>query len=313
MGDSMSTIINATTTNGVVIQPDNSGSLVLQTNSGTTALTIDTSQNVGIGNTGPSNKLDVTGAKANADNDSLGQMIVRDTTAYNSTPIAGIQFALKYNTAGTYAVGNSIQGFKENATDGNFAQALRFTTQANGDSPKERMRIDSSGNLLIGSTTSTGKLRIKQSADAYSGAIILENFGNTNYWGFQIGSDNNLYYGYNNTTKCSFNNSTGAFAALSDANLKENVINYTNALDKVNLLRPVTYNFIDDKNKYNQIGLIAQEVLNVIPEIVAKPANEDGYYGLNYAGLTPILVKAIQEQQAIINDLKARIETLEAK
>jgi hypothetical protein len=44
MGDYMSTIINATTTNGVVIQPDNSGSLVLQTNSGTTALTIDTSQ-----------------------------------------------------------------------------------------------------------------------------------------------------------------------------------------------------------------------------------------------------------------------------
>jgi hypothetical protein len=45
MGDSMSTIINATTTNGVVIQPDNSGSLVLQTNSGTTALTISTAQN----------------------------------------------------------------------------------------------------------------------------------------------------------------------------------------------------------------------------------------------------------------------------
>ena len=42
----MSTIINATTTNGVVIQPDNSGSLVLQTNNGTTALTIDTAQNV---------------------------------------------------------------------------------------------------------------------------------------------------------------------------------------------------------------------------------------------------------------------------
>jgi hypothetical protein len=46
MGDSMSTIINATTTNGVVIQPDNSGSLVLQTNSGTTAVTISTAQNV---------------------------------------------------------------------------------------------------------------------------------------------------------------------------------------------------------------------------------------------------------------------------
>jgi len=51
MGDSMSTIINATTTNGVVIQPDNSGSLVLQTNNGTTALTIDTSQNVTLAGT----------------------------------------------------------------------------------------------------------------------------------------------------------------------------------------------------------------------------------------------------------------------
>jgi hypothetical protein len=46
MGDSMSTIINATTTNGVVIQPDNSGSLALQTNNGTAAVTIDTSQNL---------------------------------------------------------------------------------------------------------------------------------------------------------------------------------------------------------------------------------------------------------------------------
>jgi len=58
----MSTIINATTTNGVVIQPDNSGSLVLQTNSGTTALTIDTSQNVGIGITSPTNALTVNGS-----------------------------------------------------------------------------------------------------------------------------------------------------------------------------------------------------------------------------------------------------------
>jgi hypothetical protein len=58
----MSTIINATTTNGVVIQPDNSGSLQLATNSGTTALTIDTSQNVGIGTTSPTNKLTVNGS-----------------------------------------------------------------------------------------------------------------------------------------------------------------------------------------------------------------------------------------------------------
>jgi hypothetical protein len=59
LGNIMSTIINATTTNGVVIEPDNSGSLVLQTNSGTTALTIDTSQNVGIGTASPATKLHI--------------------------------------------------------------------------------------------------------------------------------------------------------------------------------------------------------------------------------------------------------------
>jgi hypothetical protein len=61
MGDSMSTIINATTTNGVVIQPDNSGSLQLATNNGTTAVTINTSQNVGIGTTSPVGRLTIAG------------------------------------------------------------------------------------------------------------------------------------------------------------------------------------------------------------------------------------------------------------
>jgi hypothetical protein len=61
----MSTIINATTTNGVVIQPDNSGSLQLATNSGTTAVTIDTSQNVGIGTASPQSKTSFAASSAN--------------------------------------------------------------------------------------------------------------------------------------------------------------------------------------------------------------------------------------------------------
>jgi len=82
MGDSMSTIINATTTNGVVIQPDNSGSLVLQTNSGTTALTIDTSQNVAIGASSAINSgTRVTVNGTNQIVDSFGNMYVGTTNS----------------------------------------------------------------------------------------------------------------------------------------------------------------------------------------------------------------------------------------
>jgi hypothetical protein len=257
----------------------------------TERMRIDSSGNVGIGVTSPAARLHVKG-----------------TTTNSGILVSNITSGLNIGVISNYASWQGSGTSDDFVVAGFGARNLIFGT--NG---APQMTIDSSGNVLIGSTTSTGKLRIKQSADAYSGAIILENFGNTNYWGFQVGSDNNLYYGYNNTSRGVFNNATGAYTTISDANLKENVINYTNALDKVNLLRPVTYNFIDDKNKYNQIGLIAQEVLNVIPEIVAKPANEDGYYGLNYAGLTPILIKAIQEQQTLIEELTARLTALEAK
>ena len=62
----MPSIINATTTNGVAISPDNSGSLQLATNNGTTAVTIDTSQNVGIGTSSPTQKLSILGGASAA-------------------------------------------------------------------------------------------------------------------------------------------------------------------------------------------------------------------------------------------------------
>jgi hypothetical protein len=87
MGDSMSTIINATTTNGVVIQPDNSGSLVLQTNNGTTALTIDTSQNITT-----TNKLAVasmpTGSVVQVVNATYSTAVTNNTNTYADTGLS---------------------------------------------------------------------------------------------------------------------------------------------------------------------------------------------------------------------------------
>ncbi len=87
----MSTIINATTTNGVVIQPDNSGSLVLQTNSGTTALTIDTSQNVGIGTTSPLSRLQV---KAEGQNFGDGYILEKSSGTIMYNQVVGSDDAL---------------------------------------------------------------------------------------------------------------------------------------------------------------------------------------------------------------------------
>jgi hypothetical protein len=323
---------------------DTSGVLELATNGSTTAVTISTAQNVGIGNTGPSNKLDVTGAKANADNDSLGQMIVRDTTAYNSTPIAGIQFALKYNTAGTYAVGTSIQGFKENATDGNFAQALRFTTQANGDSPKERMRIDSSGNLQVGSTTGPAKINTFQ---ASNGQCINMGDGNafdSSFYGVtQITrapnpGDNRFHLGFvrngnqiagigflNNSNTLFVGNSSAtnangmlltvnatSWGSQSDERVKNIHGNIENAVEKIGEWRTVYFNYkIDEEGSKQRVGLIAQDVEKTAPEVVDSIGDEQDTLQVRYTEVIPFLVKAIQEQQTIINDLKARITALE--
>jgi hypothetical protein len=97
----MSTIINATTTNGVVIQPDNSGSLQLATNSGTTALTIDTSQNVGIGTTSPVGKLSVSLGSAT----SSGAPAAWDSTYAvfgSSGGTTGTAVGIGYGTGGGY-------------------------------------------------------------------------------------------------------------------------------------------------------------------------------------------------------------------
>ena len=97
----------------------------------------------------------------------------------------------------------------------------------------------------------------------------------------------------------------------SDRSLKENIEDITYGLDTVKLLRPRKFDWIDapDETK-NSIGFIAQEVETVIPEIISE-AGTTPKKGMNYGVLTSVLVKAIQEQQTIIEDLKSRIETLE--
>lgn len=90
--------------------------------------------------------------------------------------------------------------------------------------------------------------------------------------------------------------------AYSDARLKENVAHIFNALDKVKALEGVTFTMINSGSV--STGLIAQDVLEVLPEAVQQ--DEQGYYTLAYGNLVGLLVEAIKE-------LSKKVEVLEAK
>jgi hypothetical protein len=135
----MASIINATTSTGRVSSADNSGSLQLATNNGTTAVTIDTTQKVGIGTSSPASPLDVVAQTAAS---------VARFRGRSSDNIATLEWYNNANTTRYTYISSS-------------ASATSIYNEANtpmvfGTNDTERMRIDSSGNLLIGRTSSDG-------------------------------------------------------------------------------------------------------------------------------------------------------------
>lgn len=95
----------------------------------------------------------------------------------------------------------------------------------------------------------------------------------------------------------------------SDRRIKENIKTIDSALDKILSLRGVYYNKIDDPNKERCVGYIAQEVLEVVPELVVYSEELD-IYNMNYAPMVAMLTEAMKEQQAQIEELKQQVQTL---
>jgi len=90
----------------------------------------------------------------------------------------------------------------------------------------------------------------------------------------------------------------------SDRNLKRDINHISYGLESVRKLNPVSYKWNDDENSRTHLGFIAQEVEEILPEVITK--DENGRYGMNYAEVIPVLVKAIQE-------LTEKVQHLEQK
>ena len=91
--------------------------------------------------------------------------------------------------------------------------------------------------------------------------------------------------------------------AYSDARSKTNVTTIDGALDKVDAIRGVTYNKVDDPDGIRYMGVIAQELQEVLPEVVAK--GEDGTLAVAYGNIVGVLIEAVKELRAEIKELKA--------
>jgi hypothetical protein len=197
------------------------------------------------------------------------------------------------------------------------ADTIAFT-----EGGSEVMRLDSSGNFLVNTTnttlfsatTGTGMFYLKNNA-----LIIAANGGNNciicNKTDSTTGSTISFAYNGSTVGNISITSSTTAYNTSSDYRLKNSITPMTGALDKVALLKPVTYKWNSDGA--NGQGFIAHELAEVVPDCVT--GEKDGldkygnpvYQGIDVSFLVATLTAAIQEQQALITTLTERITALE--
>lgn len=186
----------------------------------------------------------------------------------------------------------------------------------------EAMRIDSSGNLLVGNASAvanSGKIQTSGTSTAFGigvfngpvgGNYLSSDSSLTNY--FTFGRDNQTtgnFVFYKNTTSISFiNSATGTYNAVSDARAKKDIEDSPYGLAEVLALRPVTYKMTaEDDAAKKHVGFIAQEVKAVVDELVDDTLDEEQLYGLDKSGIVPLLVRAIQELSAEVEALKAKV------
>jgi hypothetical protein len=301
----------------------------------TEAMRIDSSGNVGISTTSPS---------------TYGKFAVQTQTS-NAPTVAitgsGLNPQLNHYINDSTAVLrnlNQIQFVTGSSDISNYQGYMTFSTMGSaGGTISERMRIDASGNVLVGTTTATAKLSsvagsnkiglyvegylasnptayiYRDNTDAQYGLWVrhdgpLIGSGGTGYM-IQFQDRNGGALG--SITSSGTGAGSTAYNTSSDYRLKNTIAPMTGALAKVAALKPVTYKWNADGSDGE--GFIAHELAEVCPQAVTgeKDAVDDEgkpvYQGIDTSFLVATLTAAIKEQQAIIESLTTRIAALEAQ
>jgi hypothetical protein len=266
---------------------------------GAEAMRIDSSGNVGIGTTSPSAQVHVYKNAGSA----------AQITIENASSSAGSYGTLQFN-AGTV----TSQLFSDAAAGVYAAGAVLRTTSNHplifGTNNTERARIDSSGNLLVGTTTDSGS-RVTASIDNASWTYTSNQTGSGTFY--------HMVFRVSGTSVGSIQSSstTTTYNTSSDYRLKNTIAPMTGALAKVALLKPCTYKWNIDGSDGQ--GFIAHELAQVVPDCVTgeKDAiDADGkpqYQGVDTSFLVATLTAAIQELKAELDTVKAQNAAFEAR
>ena len=301
----MASSINASTSGagGVITTADNSGVLNIQT-AGTTVLTVDSTQKIGIGTTSPAFKVDTQ---------SSGDCAIRS----KSTGGGGAgRFIADGDGSGSYP------GFSLSQSGTNY-----WTVQQRADTNLYLYREAGSGNVLIpggsvGINTNAPSSRLAVIGDPGQASVDFRHTTTADLiyvWGNTGGSAGSAVYvmpirtGSTATLQGGiyWNGSVLSLATSSDYRLKENVVPLQNSLAKVAQLNPVSYTWKESGNQGK--GFIAHELQAVIPEAVVGKKDDVDENGnikpqsIDQTQLIVYLTKAIQELKAEVDTLKAKV------
>jgi len=272
---------------------------------GTEDMRIDSSGNVGIGTSSPAGRLSVQGsASASAVNIDLGN---------NAAQAVGDAVTIRLLTSSAFVAAPTaapyISAIQTNASTS--TTDIAFGT-FNGTSLGERARIDSSGNLLVGTTgsVSSSNKGVFIGGDPSTTAVQLS-------CGSKTASNGFIFFINGNGTVGSIvtSGSSTTYNTSSDYRLKEAIVPMQGALAKVAALKPVTYKWKADGSDGE--GFIAHELQEVVPDCVTgekDAVDADGkpvYQGIDTSFLVATLTAAIQELKGIVDSQAARIAALE--
>ena len=252
---------------------------------GTSAMLIDSSGNVGIGTTSAAGKFDVY-----SDTNSVARYHFRNgnagTSAYSAIDLGNnlgssqVTLALNSSTNTTYGGANSFNIIVGNAN---------ITFNTNGS---ERMRILNDGRVIYNTTQTP-----------YNNGQFGSGYG-TSYWTFgsQAGTGTFLVQNGASAVGVYLVGGNTSWTGTSDGRLKNIVGPIENGLTKVLSMNPVKYTWKESEDNKEHLGFIAQEMEQIEPTVVSTESN--GNMGITYTEIIPVLVAAIQELKAELDALK---------